>query len=93
MVDLVRFPPTQPCHRCGGKLRRATEAEIQQGLADPDPVTRQLFAHAVQGDMNRKFVVSNRFTASLEHETDPGSWVMMCNNCGARMAQLPPVVE
>jgi hypothetical protein len=42
--------------------------------------------------MTRKFVVENRFTASVEHDTDPGSWVMVCDGCGGRVVQYPPII-
>lgn len=91
MADLIQFPPTQPCH-CGAKLRPATKDEIKAGLSDPDPVIRQAFAHAVQGDMSRKFTTENAFTSSVEWETDPGSWLMLCDSCGAKHVQSPPIV-
>ena len=88
MAKVIKFPPNAICPRCGIKLRPATAAEIERGLASDGQQTRQLFAHAVQGDVDRKFTVENKFTSMLEHETPPASWVLICDSCGLRSAHM-----
>ena len=84
MSKIIKFPPASNCPACGDKLRPATRQEIREGLTSTNPVIRQAFAHAVQGDMGKKFLVENSFTERLEDDTPPGSWLLICNSCGLK---------
>lgn len=82
MAKLIKFPPSASCPNCGTKLRPATSVEIRRGLDSGDPVIRQAFSHAVQGDLSRKTLGGNDLPEWLEAETPEGSWVLRCNSCG-----------
>ena len=82
MTPVIRFPPDVACPICQIKLRPATANEIKAGLENPNPTIRQSFAHAVQGQMDKKFVAEDKMTSMLESETLEGTWVMLCDSCG-----------
>lgn len=88
MGKVIKFPQTTPCPNCKAKLRPATVTEIKCGLASEDQQMRQLFAHAVQGDVERKFAVEDDFTSMMEHDTPTASWVLICDSCGLKSAYL-----
>ena len=71
MAKVIKFPPNALCPRCGIEPRPATTTEIERGLTSDDQQTRQLFAHAVQGDVVRRFTVEDKFTSMLEDNTPP----------------------
>lgn len=88
MADVIRFPRDLTCRVCGSKLRPTTSREIRDGLASTNPVVRQAFLHAVQGDMAKKFLVENSFTHRMEGETPPGSWLLICDACGMKSVHM-----
>jgi hypothetical protein len=88
MTKVIKFPPSAVCPLCGIQLRRTTSHEIEKGLRDPNPVIRQAFAHAVQGDTERKFTVENNFTFCMEDETPTASWLLICDSCGHKSVHI-----
>lgn len=89
MTSVIQYPGVSKCSACGSKLRPATEKEIQQGLADENAVTRQIYAYAVQGDVNRTFVADNEYTRQREQEgeTVRGTWVLVCTGEGCNFVE------
>lgn len=81
MPKIIKFPPKLACDACRTKMRPATKAEIQKGLADSK--WRHLYAQAVQGDADRKVLIEG-VPEWFEMDTVPASWLMVCDHCGGK---------